>query len=132
MPRFRASLLLHRGHGPRHGDLVLATGARCLTLRVAWQLGHWRVSVAEPHRRRYLTYRGPLSAGRGVVNQLWSGPLDGWCSVLRKNWRLKPNHLFMMKLRQINRSGARPPTELFTSRGEMVVRPGEALTLFRS
>ena len=102
MPVIRASLLLHRGYGARHGDLILQTGARCFTLRIDAQQGRWRVAIAEPHRRRYLTYRGPLSGSRGVVEVLWTGTLDGWCSVAGQHWRLYPNAFFMSQLRRLN------------------------------
>ncbi len=113
MPVMRASFLLHRGYGPRHGDLILQTGARCLTLRIDGQQGRWRVAIAEPHRRRYLTYRGPLSGSRGVVEVLWSGTLDGWCSVAGQHWRLYPNAFFMSQLRRLSRTHRQPAKALF-------------------
>ena len=109
----RASLLLHRGYGARHGDLILATGARCLTLRIDCQQGRWRVAIADPHRRRYVTYRGPLSGGRGAVEVLWSGTLDGWCSVAGHHWCLYPNSFFMSQLRRINGARCQPSKALF-------------------
>ena len=140
MQVMRASLLLHRGYGARHGDLILETGARCLTLRIDCQQGRWRVAIAEPHRRRYLTYRGPLSASRGIVDVLWSGTLDGWCSVVGRHWRLHPNFFFMSKLRRIsgtNRQPAKgflqsPRIALTGAHGRGVVRRLRAQTLPRS
>ena len=113
MQVMRASLLLHRGYGARHGDLILETGARCLTLRISCQQGRWRVAIAEPHRRRYLTYRGPLSGGCGIVDVLWSGTLDGWCSVAGPHWRLYPNAFFMSQLRRLSRTHRQPAKALF-------------------
>ena len=138
MPVIRACLLRHRGGGAWHGDLILATGARCLTLRISCQQGRWRVAIADPHRRRYLTYGGPLSDGRGVVDRLWSGTLEGWYSVTGPHWRLSPNSLFMSQLRLLSRTHRQPAKTLFrvpfrslSNRRQGVVRQSQTQTLPR-
>lgn len=95
-----ATLLVHRGHGPRHADLVLGTGRQCVTVRMDVLAGRWRVSMGVAHRRRYLTYRGPV-AGRGTVVQLWRG--RGWSSrsACTQHFRLWPNQMDRMKMRRI-------------------------------
>jgi hypothetical protein len=115
MPVIRASLLLHRGFGPRHGDLILGTGARCFTLRVGCWQGRWQIAIAEPHRRRYLSYRGVVGGGRGTVDVLWSGLLEGWCSVVKQRWSLRPKAFFMSKLRRVSGTNRRPPNGLLRS-----------------
>ena len=132
MPHLRASLLLHRGHGAPHGDLVLAAGARCPTLHLTCRRGCWRAALGEPHRRRYLTWRGPLGVGRGTVAQLWSGPLEGACWARGRTCRLKPNPLLLSGLRRIARAAGSASRELFPSRLEMVVRPPAPARLRRS
>lgn len=69
----RANLLLHRGYGLRHLDLVLGTGARCPTLRLERVHGRWRAIWSADHRRRYLAWAGPLDGDRGVVERRWNG-----------------------------------------------------------
>ena len=68
-----ASLLLHEGYGEPHYDLVIGWGKSCPTLKLRLSIrgfmGRWQA----PHRRRYLSYRGPVGAGRGRVEQLWHG-----------------------------------------------------------
>jgi len=131
-----AALVLHRGHGPRHADLILGTGARCLTVRLDGTLGRWQVSLGVPHRRRYLTYRGPVSGGRGTVVQLWRGL--AWCAhsatVLR--CRLQPNQLFLMKMRRAFQSTGsvvgNAPLRPVGGRGELVVPLYRTATLPRS
>ncbi len=71
--RRRARLLLHRGHGPLHWDLVVSAGANLVTLRLERNHGGWRVRWQPPHRRRYMTYAGPIPGGRGTVSQQWAG-----------------------------------------------------------
>lgn len=66
----RASVLLHRGHGRPHLDIVLSRGRACPTLWLAGASWRWQA----PHRRRYLTCSGPVPGGRGRTLRLWSGP----------------------------------------------------------
>ena len=126
-----AALLLHRGHGPRHADLILGTGARCRTIHIALIAGRWQVREGMPHRRRYLAYRGPVP-GRGAVDQLWRG--RAWCvvsaTVLR--CRLRSKQVFWMKLREALGEGEGAPTALRGTAGEMVVPLGRPATLPRS
>jgi hypothetical protein len=68
--------------------------------------GAWGLEVAAPHRRRYLTYQGPLSRGRGSVRRvarghfapllwgasrmelrLWLNGATGWVVL----WRVAPD-----------------------------------------
>jgi hypothetical protein len=140
MPVMRASLLLHRGFGPRHGDLILGTGARCFTLRVGCRQGRWQIAIADPHRRRYLTYRGVVGGGRGTVDVLWSGLLEGWCSLVKQRWSLRPKAFFMSKLRRISGTNLQPPKGFLRSsfvalegaQGQGVVRQLSSQTLSRS
>jgi hypothetical protein len=127
-----ATLLLHRGHGLCHADLILGTGARCVTVRLGIEAGRWRVSLGVPHRRRYLTYRGPLSGDRGAVVQLWRGL--AWCtrSAAVMRCRLQPNPLLLMKMRggfHIAGSSRKGPVG---GRGELVVPLHRTATLPRS
>ena len=99
----QATLLRHRHHGPEHLDLVIANGANCLTMRLAGKIWRWQAA----HRRRYLTYSGPISKDRGSVRVLWRGtalirqhnifltlvlcpPPPGWL-LSPATWRLAPD-----------------------------------------
>lgn len=73
MQRAPAALLCHRGAGPLHFDLIIGRGRRCPTLRLAIARRELQLSWSQPHRRHYLTYRGPVSGGRGVVVRRWYG-----------------------------------------------------------
>ncbi|MCS6969705.1 MAG: hypothetical protein RMM29_02330 [Planctomycetota bacterium] len=81
-----AAIARHRGPQPEHLDVFLAAGALCLSLRLA----HGRWQEQAPHRRRYLSYSGPLSAGRGAVAICWRGlgrlrrTSGGWQLELRR------------------------------------------------
>ncbi len=79
MAQVSAVILLHTGSGPRHFDLIIGQGRRCPTLRIEPQGRQWQISWANPHRRWYLSYRGPVSGGRGRVQRAWSGPVS-WSS----------------------------------------------------
>lgn len=69
-----ATLLRHRGHGELHYDLILASGARCLTLALVPGARGWRWRQQAPHRRRYLSLRqAPVGGGRGCVTAVWHG-----------------------------------------------------------
>ena len=127
-----ATLLLHRGHGPRHADLILGTGARCVTVHLGTAAGRWRVSLGMPHRRRYLTYRGPVSGERGTVVQLWRGL--AWCarSANLLRCRAHPNPLFLMKMRGGFHFAGSAPTGVVAGRGELVVPLHRTATLPRS
>jgi hypothetical protein len=81
MQRALAALLCHRGAGPLHFDLIIGHGRRCPTLRLAVAKRDLRMSWSAPHRRHYLTYRGPVSGGRGVVARRWYGTVR-WNRVL--------------------------------------------------
>lgn len=89
MRRGPAALLRHRGHGPDHLDLILGSGPRCATLRLARGPHGWQARWLEPHRRRYLgLWRAPLAGGRGAVARRWRGTArwmrrdGGWKIVL--------------------------------------------------
>ncbi len=131
MPHVQASLLLHRGHGPLHVDVILGTGGRCQTIRLAATNGRWQATMGLPHRRHYLTFRGPV-AGRGSVIQLGRG--RAWCarSAVALRLRLSPNLLFLMKMRRVFRASGGLPLALPRDRGEVVVPLGRAATLPRS
>ena len=78
----QVTLLEHRGHGPTHWDLLFPRGQRCLTWSFyprqralgsdAWLFTY---QLLAPHRRSYLDYSGPVSAGRGATRCLWRGML---------------------------------------------------------
>jgi hypothetical protein len=67
------SLMLHRGAGMEHFDLIFLGGSRCLTISLWWESGRWHARRLPDHRRRYLTYRGPVGGGRGQIDHLWHG-----------------------------------------------------------
>ena len=70
MQRLAASLLDHRGYGPRHWDLLLAVGQHC----EAWAIFHdGRCRRLLDHRRFYLDYSGPVRKERGMVRCQWRG-----------------------------------------------------------
>jgi len=132
MPWIPASLLLHRGHGTLHADLILGTGPRCVTVGFRTAAGRWRVKLGVPHRRRYLTYRGPVPGGRGAVVQLWRG-LAWWMrSAATLRLRLHPNQVLLMKMRRISGALGSVPKALRRGRGEVVVPLHRAATLPRS
>lgn len=48
--------------------------ARCDPPPSAWRaVGSWLLTPLPPHRRRYLWYQGPLTAGRGAVTRVDRG-----------------------------------------------------------
>jgi predicted esterase len=63
----------HRGLGRAHFDLIIGYGRHCPTVRVELVRNAVRVAWSAPHRRHYLSYRGPVSGGRGVVAPRWYG-----------------------------------------------------------
>ena len=70
-------VLHHAGHGEPHYDLMLDVSPDS-DLRT-WRVYHWppmamtRVVRLSDHRRRYLTYEGPISGGRGEVRRVERG-----------------------------------------------------------
>ena len=65
-----AALLRHRRHGPIHDDLILGgTGPTCPTLHLTRRSWRWQPA----HRRRWLSWSGPVSGGRGAATALWHG-----------------------------------------------------------
>ena len=87
-------VVLHHAEstGGEHWDLMLDDGDALAT----WQLFAWpptgRMRACEifRHRRRYLTYEGPLSRDRGTVRRVESGvyelidrSADCWAVVLK-------------------------------------------------
>lgn len=94
MLRVPTVLLLHQTPTGRHHDWLIGTpkylcdsGSRLWTARVAPPSRCWRaqglidLEVASPHRRAYLDYQGPISAGRGHVRRIDRG------SVVIRLWR---------------------------------------------
>src|SRR3954470_14096628 len=83
-----ASLLLHRGAGPAHLDLVLGVGARCPTLGLHPAGAGWTGIWKPAHRRRWLAFSGPVAGGRGAVESRWRGvarwhrSAGGWRIIL--------------------------------------------------
>lgn len=127
----RATLLRHRGHGPCHADLVLETGATCATIRLGVAAGRWLVTIGVPHRRRYLTYRGPV-AGRGAVAHLWRGHVWQARSAHALQCRMHPNQMYMMKMRRMFSVPASTWESLPGKRGQLVVPLPRSATLPRS
>jgi hypothetical protein len=78
MKRSRAALLRHRQDGAAHLDLILADGAWCAALTLARHHGRLTAGWRPAHRRRYLAYRGPVSASRGSLSHLWNGTAFWW------------------------------------------------------
>jgi hypothetical protein len=62
------------------------------------------------HRRRYLTWSGALSQGRGVVVQRWQGFAWVGSTTTRVVCRCGPIGEFQMKIQRISRAigGSRP------------------------
>jgi hypothetical protein len=57
----------HRGYGPLHVDVLVGAGPRCRTWRFERTTRGWVGRPIQAHRRRYLTWSGPVPGGRGVV-----------------------------------------------------------------
>ncbi len=57
----------HRGVGPVHYDVIIGTGPRCHTWRFERGTRGWHGRRIADHRRRYLTWSGPISGNRGTV-----------------------------------------------------------------
>jgi hypothetical protein len=76
-------VLHHRTTAGSHHDWLLADPEEPLGLLWAGRIpapprswaavGTWPVHPLPPHRRRYLTYQGPLTGGRGVVRRCAAG-----------------------------------------------------------
>jgi hypothetical protein len=94
MLRVPTALLLHQTPRGRHHDWLIATpgyltdpGSGLWTARVTAPSRCWRerglidLDEAPPHRRAYLDYQGPISAGRGRVVRIDRG------SVVVRLWR---------------------------------------------
>jgi hypothetical protein len=80
----RFVILVHRGHGPLHYDLLLEQGDALAT----WQFEtNPAEALAEKlpcrrlpdHRRIYLDYQGPISGERGQVQRVESGLWQPLC-----------------------------------------------------
>ena len=77
----RFAILHHQGPAGEHWDLMLERGDGLLT----WQLGMEPISrdvlpiearrIAD-HRKKYLTYEGPISDDRGTVRRVDGGSVD--------------------------------------------------------
>ena len=81
-----ASLLRHVGHGPTHFDLVIGYGKQCPTAKLHLKFGVLAGFWQAPHRRRYLSYRGPVRGGRGSVQQVWQGQV--WWHRGPRGWQI--------------------------------------------
>jgi len=89
MVRWPTVLLVHRRCGDRHHDWLLADPAvpegplwagRVRPASHQWaSLRGWYVQQIAAHRRRYLTYEGPLSGGRGTVRRVDEGTFAVRC-----------------------------------------------------
>jgi hypothetical protein len=77
MSAMRVSVLAHRANGPLHLDLVTGVGSTCPTWALAWAGPRLRLVRKLGHRRRYLTWSGPLAGGRGSVRAVGRGWLRG-------------------------------------------------------
>ena len=81
----RFVILLHTGHGADHMDLMIEQPRALATWQIegtppAGPLTTPLAAKALPdHRLAYLDYEGPVSAGRGQVQRIDSGP----CEVLK-------------------------------------------------
>ena len=83
MLRLPTVLLRHQTKAGVHHDWLLADprdpSGRLWTARVAppsrdWPaLRSWRLTVLPPHRRRYLTYQGPVASVGGSVRRIDAG-----------------------------------------------------------
>lgn len=70
------ALSYHRGDGAEpHVDIFFEKGTRCATISVVASRfpGRPRAHWGKPHRRRYLTYSGPVTGQRGWVDVIWRG-----------------------------------------------------------
>ena len=72
-------ILLHTGHGAAHFDLMLPRAGALATWQLPEDPAALGVGQSSParrladHRTAYLTYQGPVSAGRGTVRQAHAG-----------------------------------------------------------
>ncbi len=75
-------ILAHSGHGPFHYDLMLESGPSLATWHLRELPGELAIGAAasaprlDDHRRAYLTYEGPVSAGRGSVRRVEQGTYE--------------------------------------------------------
>ena len=78
----RFVILIHRGHGPTHYDLMLDHGQALATWRLARLPSVGQACEPLPagklpdHRRAYLAYEGPVSSGRGRVDRVDAGECE--------------------------------------------------------
>ena len=79
---FAFVIQIHSGFGPRHYDLMLQHGRALATWQLPASPEGLRVGQSlaarhlPDHRLEYLTYRGPVSRGRGEVQPLDQGALN--------------------------------------------------------
>jgi hypothetical protein len=76
------TLARHCGHGLAHFDLLLGVGARCPTIALISPIFSLTSGLPDvrtsgrllfPHRRRYLSFSGPVPGRRGVVSVCFQG-----------------------------------------------------------
>ncbi len=92
------TVLQHRGHGPQHMDVVLGAGPRCRTWRFERTTRGWVGRPIQAHRRRYLSWSGPVPGGRGVVRVLHHGRASGVAHGSHTVITIHPNPLFCLGL----------------------------------
>ena len=109
MPPLRSVLLLHTRRQDTHVDWLLENPhdprgpliayRLPATLRHGLREGAWTITPLPPHRRRYLTYQGPIAEGRGWVVQLAGsdGTATSWRDS-RRRWRSREFDLSLSQL----------------------------------
>jgi hypothetical protein len=88
----RFAILIHRGHGPDHFDLLLEQADALATWRFLQKDADPRLAGDEAglpcrriadHRKAYLDYEGPVSRGRGEVRRVEAGTWTLSCRETR-------------------------------------------------
>lgn len=112
-------MLVHRAHGPLHCDVIIGVGAKCPTWSLSRERSGWRVIRKPDHRRRYLTWCGPLKGGRGVVHVLGRGWVQGAPRAAGWSLTINLNGFIGKELRHFTRlpSAAFPLAVVWSMRG---------------
>jgi hypothetical protein len=113
---------LHRGYGPPHLDVLLGAGPRCRTWRFERTVRGWVGRPIQAHRRRYLSWSGPVPGGRGFVQVLHRVRASGVAQGPNVVVRARPNPLFYLGL-------GSPEQIFFRQHGHRVVQLRSAVMI---
>lgn len=97
-PPRRFVVLHHLGHGPEHWDLMLEVEGKLVTWQILRDPRGATDAAGRPealparrigdHRLAYLSYEGPVSAGRGTVRRIDQGTCEP-VEVRDDRWRVR-------------------------------------------